>query len=149
MSQVLYQIAEIDPAVGGKEKNRLTAVELIFNPHQLHRHVAIDNPVGAEAERLLFLLGNALNRRHIIGRGLAFDKCQGTGCSASSFHWGFNYLADPYAAFRFNDHVVSVGEFKRPGIKIIHLAGSVKLDCDNIWQKDLLNIKGTCVVLKK
>src|SRR6185369_6237333 len=139
VGQILDQVAEIHPAVGSEEKDRFTPVELVFDPHQLHLHAALDNPAQTEVKSLMFLLPVAFKGCQIIQGGFAFYGDQFLAFPDFPLDRSAHDLTDAETALRLNHHTVTDGNVHVGGIEIIQLAGCRKLNRNNSWQTILLS----------
>lgn len=119
VGQILDQVAEIDPAVSGKEEHRLAAVEQVFNPHQLHLHVAFDDAAEAEVEGLLLLLTVALKGCQVVAVGLALDGDQLLGAFVGALFGGTHDLADAQAPFGLDDNPFPRGDINITGVEVV------------------------------
>ena len=134
--QLLDQLAEIHPAVGGKVEQDLTAVKGVLHLHQLHFQLAQGNLFLRDAERLLLLFAVFLHPAQVLRRGgpghlfqrlyhlFGVDLTVGDGDGAA---FG--------AAGGLHHHRLSHAVAAAVGVKIIDLADFLKSDADNFCHK--------------
>ena len=67
--QVLYQLPEVHPPVGGEEEQNLVPLEAALHPHQLHLQLVLENLLLADVEGLLFPGAVVGRRPAVIFRG--------------------------------------------------------------------------------
>ena len=70
-SQILYQLAEIHPAVGSEEENNLAGIKGIFHIDQLHIELVSRNKLLADSEGFLFLPFIFIAASHVLFGRLA------------------------------------------------------------------------------
>ncbi len=73
LGQVLYQLAEIDPAVGGVEKDAFFFAEEVTDGGQLHGQLEGADPLQAEVEGAALLVLQPVHLVGIVLGGLAQD----------------------------------------------------------------------------
>ena len=130
--QVLDQVPEIDPAVGGEIEHDLGTVEQIFGPHQLHIHFAFLDPLLAELEGLplpsavggrqgsIFFGGQAQHTLQILRGFVGFDL------SGGGDHDGHGP-----ATVGFHHHLIAGLQGVFLGVEVVMLAGDAKFKRHN------------------
>ena len=137
--QLLYQLAEIYPPIGGKVEEDLAAVEGVFHLHQLHFQLAQGYFLLRYAESLLLFLVVFLHPAQILLRGGTGHLFQGL------YHTGLVHLpvGDSHrAAFGtaggFHNHGLPHAVAAAIGVKVINFSDFLKSDAD-----DLCHTNGT------
>ena len=127
--QILYQLPEIHPAVGGEEEEDFAAVKGALRRNQLHVQLVFLNFLETDGKGLLFLFVVVGGNFFIVGRGHAQDGPQGR------HHIGGGHRvaaagaeAELRTTGRVDNHMVAHFGRQIAGVKIINLAAGAEAD---------------------
>ena len=131
--QILHQLPEVHPLVGGEVEENLAAVEGALGGHQLHIQAVVLNLLHTHLKGPA-LLGPVVGvDLLILGRGLAQNLPQGChGILGPDGVVAPGADAELHPPGSVHNHMVPQGEFFPVGVKIIYLLSRPELHVHNL-----------------
>ena len=130
--QVLYQLPEVHPPVGGEEEQNLVPLKAALHPHQLHLQVVLEDLPLADIEG--FLLPGAVVGRcaAVVLRGHADHGPQGLDDAAVVHRVVAHGALGVFQALgRLHDDVVPGLHLHVAGVKEVGFASAAEADADH------------------
>ena len=134
--QILHQLTEVHPPVGGEEEQDLAAVKAALHPHQLHLQLVLLDLLFADIEGFLLTAAVVGGGVLVVVGGDAEDGPQGLD------HRVIGHLVVARRAvgeFRalggLHDHVGAGGDREPLGFEVVFLAAAAEADRDHIGHK--------------
>ena len=132
--QILDQLTEVHPAVGGEVEHDLGTVEGILGLHQLHLQPVAGNAVLAGAVGALFVLAVLAHPAHIHAVGHAGNGLEGLGHRrVGDLLDALHHLAALDAAGSLHDDVIAGTDIRIGRVKIIAFAVFFETDRNDFF----------------
>ena len=135
-SQILHQLPEIHPTIGGKEKQDLVAIKGAFHPHQLHLQPVLGDFLLANGEGILLPFPGQLQAASVVFRGQAQHSAQGLHHLVVLHRVVALRTRHIFCTLgRFHDHVLACLNVQLSGTKVIGFASAAKADADDFCHR--------------
>ena len=127
--QVLDQLPEIHPVVGGKIEHQLVAVQRILGVHQLHLQLVGGDALFAQVKGGLFVGAVLAHPADVDAVGHAHHRLDFPGKTAGGdVVDAAHHLAALDAAGGLDNHIVPVPDGQVPGVKVVGPAAFLEFD---------------------